>query len=73
MITIAIQVHQAQKVNVEPSGSETVESTSRPLKGVDDVKCGHRLAFRMLSVSDRVTDNLLAIVSNYEKSNNGDR
>ena len=58
MITIAIQVHQAQKVNMEPSGSETVERTSRPLKGVDDVKCSHCLAFRMLSVGDRVTDNL---------------
>ncbi len=58
MITIAIHVHQAQNVNVKPSRSETVEGTSRPLKGVDDVKCGHRLAFRMLSVGDRVTDNL---------------
>jgi hypothetical protein len=58
MITIAIHVHQARKVNVEPSCSETVEGTSRPLKGVDDVKCGHRLALRMLSVGDRVTDNL---------------
>ena len=58
MITIAIHVHQAQKPNVEPSRSETVEGTSRPLKGVDDVKCSHRLAFRMLSVSDRVADNL---------------
>ncbi len=58
MITIAIQVHQAQKVNVEPLRSEAVESTSRPLKGVDDVKCSHRLALRMLSVGDRVTDNL---------------
>ena len=58
MITIAIQVHQAQKVNVEPSGSETVESASRPLKGVDDVKCSHCLALRMLSVGDRVTDDL---------------
>ena len=45
-------------MNVEPSGSETVESTSRPLEGVDDVKCSHCLALRMLSVSDRVTDNL---------------
>jgi hypothetical protein len=58
MITIAIHVHQAQKVNAEPSSSETVESTSRPLKGVDDVKCGDRLALRMLSVGDRITDNL---------------
>jgi hypothetical protein len=58
MITIAIQVHQAQKVNVEPSSSETVERTSRPLEGVDDVKCSHCLAFRMLSICDRVTDNL---------------
>jgi hypothetical protein len=58
MITIAIHVHPAQKVNMEPSGSETVERTSRPLKGVDDIKCSHCLAFRMLSVGDRVTDNL---------------
>jgi hypothetical protein len=58
MITIAIHVHQTQKVNAELSRSETVESTSRPLKCVDDVKCSHRLAFRMLSVGDRVTDNL---------------
>jgi hypothetical protein len=56
MITIAIHVHQAQ--NVELSRSETIECTSRPFKGVDDVKCGHRLALRMLSVGDRVTDNL---------------
>jgi hypothetical protein len=53
-----LQVHQTQKVNAEPSCSETVESTSRPLKGVDDVKRSHRLAFRMLSVGDRVADNL---------------
>jgi hypothetical protein len=58
MITIAIHVHPAQKVNMEPSGSETVERTSRPLKGVDDIKCSHCLALRMLSVGDRVTDNL---------------
>jgi hypothetical protein len=58
MITIAIQVHQTQKVNVDPSGPETVECTSRSLKSVDDVKCSHRLALRMLSVGDRVTDNL---------------
>jgi len=58
MITIAIHVHQAQKPNVGQSCSETVEGTSRPLKGIDDVKCGYRLAFRMLSVGDRVTDNL---------------
>ena len=58
MITIAIQVHQAQKVNMEPLRPETVKSTSRPLEGVDDVKRSHRLAFRMLSVGDRVTDNL---------------
>jgi len=57
-ITIAIQVNHAQNVNVEPSRSETVEGTSRPLKSIDDVKCGHRLAFRMLGVGDRVTDNL---------------
>jgi hypothetical protein len=56
MITIAIHVHQAQ--NVEQSRSETVECASRPLKSVDDIKCGHRLAFRMLGVGDRVTDNL---------------
>jgi hypothetical protein len=56
MITIAIHVHQTQ--SVEPSRSETVECTSGPLKSVDDIKCGHRLAFRMLSVGDRVTDNL---------------
>ena len=58
MITIAIQVHEAQKVNVEQLRSETVEGTSRPLKGVDDVKCCHCLAFRVLSVGNRVTDNL---------------
>ena len=58
MITIAIHVHQAQKPNMDPSRSETVKGTSRPLKGVDNVKCGHCLALRMLSVGDRVTDNL---------------
>jgi hypothetical protein len=56
MITIAIHVHQAQ--NVELSRSETIECTSRSLKGVDDVKCSHCLAFRMLGVGDRVTNNL---------------
>jgi hypothetical protein len=58
MITIAIHVHQTQ--SVEPLRSETVECTSRSLKSVDDIKCGHRLALRMLSVGDRVTDNLQA-------------
>ena len=58
MITIAIHVHETQKVNVELSRSETVEGTSRPLKSVDDVKCSHCLALRMLSVGDRVTDDL---------------
>lgn len=46
--------------NVEPSRSETVECTPRPLKGVDDIKRSHRLALRMFGVGDRVTDNLQA-------------
>lgn len=57
MITIAIHVHQTQSVE-QPSRSETVECTSGPLKSVDDIKCGHRLAFRVLSVGDRVTNDL---------------
>ena len=68
MITIAIHVHLAQKVNAELLRPKTVEGTSRPLKGVDNVKRSHCLALRMLSVSDRVTDNLSPIVSNEKSS-----
>jgi len=41
-----------------PSRSETVESATRPLESIDDIERGHRLAFRMFGVGDRVTDNV---------------
>jgi len=37
---------------------ETVQGAARSLQCVYNVECSDRLALRMLSVSDRITDNL---------------
>lgn len=39
--------------------TETVEGTSLPLEGVDDVERGDGLALGMLSVGDSITDDAL--------------
>ena len=43
--------------------TETVESASRPLEGVDDVEGCDGLSLGVLGVSDRITDDLDAQVS----------
>ena len=39
-------------------GTETVEGSARPLQGVDDIEGSDGLALGMLSVGDRVTNDL---------------
>ena len=43
--------------------TETVESASRPLEGIDNVESGDGLSLGVLGVSDRITDDLNAEVS----------
>jgi hypothetical protein len=49
-----------QDSKTQRSSTETVESAAGTLEGVDDVKGSDSLALSVLSVGDRVTDDLKA-------------
>jgi uncharacterized protein YuzB (UPF0349 family) len=42
--------------------TKTIEGTTRALESVDDIERGDSLAFGMLSVCDRITDDLYSYV-----------
>ena len=52
-----------EKETSDHLSTETVESASRPLEGIDNVESGDGLSLGVLGVSDRITDDLNAEVS----------
>ena len=49
--------HKNSQMNL---GTETVESPARPLQGIDDIEGGDGLALGVLSVGNRITDDLMS-------------
>jgi hypothetical protein len=48
---------------VKSLDTETVEGTARALEGIDDIESSDSLSLGMLSVRDRVSDDLSMVVS----------